>query len=368
MIIREILIPEIPTDSTDKHNPIFREDELNEMKGYVRIARPEEYFFVVPELALKQRKEEYKKLKKNLSIHAKQKIAFLDEILKMNGCYEVYAEEVGKSLVIPKERTVMSKGYWLFKNRLVRFREDCEFAEAVVLNRECLKGDEALIKKITKGKFPMLYYRQNNPNGRTSVAKHLRNTTFVAFIKEIYEEVAEYFRYILKQGALNGVEIGRLVGNNEINLKANEILSKTNMDEVVDLIMKRLFRQLENERSTTKLIAQINNKLGLSIEQHIINNALPYLEARHIFVHADGKPDKDYLTRHQQTKTDSNGRIKLDDVFIRRAYSAAKILIIAFDREMADHKYLSDSELQSKKGLSTIGNDNTNESVQGNRP
>lgn len=347
MAIREIHIPEIPTNTENQQ--IFREDEVNEMIGYVRITRPDEYFFVVPDLALKQRKEEYKKLKKSGSAHDKQKLAYLNELLKMNGCYEVYADTLErKAYTAPKEKGKMSKGYWRFKNRLVRFREDCEFAETVVLNRELLKGKNTIFNKISEKRFPMLFYRQNNPEGRAYVAGHLRNTTFVAFIKEIYEEIAEYFRYILKQGAQNGVEIGRLVGHNEIALHANEILSKTNMDAVVELIMKRVFRQLENERSTTKLINQIKNKLGLTIDQEIIDKALPYLEARHIFVHADGKPDNDYLRRYPDTIVDSMGRIKLDSNYIIHAYRAARDLTIAFDKEMAKHGYFPTTEMQDK--------------------
>lgn len=99
-----------------------------------------------------------------------------------------------------------SKGYKRFKSRLEYFRTDNEIAEIIVLNKELLKGDNAIFKKVNAVKHPLLSNRTNNANSRRLVINHLRKTIYVAFIKDMYEEVTEYIRYILQEGAMNGAD------------------------------------------------------------------------------------------------------------------------------------------------------------------
>lgn len=239
-----------------------------------------------------------------------------------------------------------SKGYQRFKDRLVKFREDCELAEVVVMNKEFLKGSDSIFTRITEEKCPLLFARQNTANSRGLVVKHLRSTIYVAFIKELYEELTEYLRYILKQGAQNGADPNRVVGDNVLKLQANDILSKSKR-ELDQFIVEQIFRMLENKRSTIELITQIKNKLALNINQQLIDNALPYLEARHIFVHSDGKPDQDFRNRYPAIQIDNNThRIALDAEFANNAYDAVKDLISAFDHEMIDRHYFPATEMQ----------------------
>lgn len=55
-----------------------------------------------------------------------------------------------------------SKGYRRFKNRLEYFRTDSEMAEILVLNKELLKGEDFIFKKVEPDKYPLLANRTNN--------------------------------------------------------------------------------------------------------------------------------------------------------------------------------------------------------------
>lgn len=238
-----------------------------------------------------------------------------------------------------------SKGYRRFKSRLEYFRTDNEVAEIIVLNKEMLKGVDAIFNKVTADKHPLLYNRTNSANSRKLVVNHLRKTIYVSFIKDMYEEVTEYIRYILQEGAMNGVDPRRLVGEHNVSMKAIEILSMSTKREIIQTIMNQIFQQLENERSTITLISKIKNKLGLSIEQSLIDTALPFLEIRHIFVHSDGKPNQDFQTKYPDIKLDEHGRIQLNSSFAQEAYSAINNLLIAIDDEMIAKNYFSTTEL-----------------------
>lgn len=237
-----------------------------------------------------------------------------------------------------------SKGYKRFIDRLRYFRTDNEVVEVIVSNKELLKGEESIFVNVVEANHPILSKRQNNANSRTLVVKHLRKTIYVAFVKDMYEEVTEYIRYILKEAAINGADPNRLVGEHNVNMKANEILSKPNKREIISIIMEQIFQQLENERSTITLISKIKNKLGLNIPQDEIDAAIPYLEVRHVFVHSDGKPCEDFKRRYPEIKLDQNNRILLNSTFAKDAYKKIKNLILAIDNEMMSKNYFSASE------------------------
>ena len=49
--------------------------------------------------------------------------------------------------------------------------------------------------------------------------------------------------------------------------------------------------RIENKKDTLLLVSALNDRLKLGVGIETISNALPYLDARHKFIHADGKAD-----------------------------------------------------------------------------
>ncbi|MDE5574399.1 MAG: hypothetical protein K2I87_01635 [Bacteroidales bacterium] len=242
-----------------------------------------------------------------------------------------------------------SKGYRRFKSRLDYFRTDKEFVNILVLNKELLKDDDTIFQRVDAAKHPLLFNRKNNAHNRELVVNHLRRTIYVAFIKDMYEEVTEYMRYILQEGAMNGANTDRLVGEHKVNMNANDILAISTKKEIVQKIMAQIFQQLENKRSTLSLISKINKKLDLSIKQQLIDKALPFLEIRHILVHSDGKPDQAFLKKNPTIEVDKEKKIVLNATFIEEAYDAVNSLLVAIDEAMEAKNYFSAAELQPHK-------------------
>ena len=85
--------------------------------------------------------------------------------------------------------------------------------------------------------------------------------------------------------------------------------------------------------------------MGLSIEQQLIDNALPFLEIRHIFVHSDGKPNSVFLEKYPAIQLDEHNRILLNSAFAKEAYNSINNLLIAIDNDMISKNYISASEL-----------------------
>lgn len=238
-----------------------------------------------------------------------------------------------------------SKGYIRFKSRLKNFREDVEIVALLGLRQEEFISKE-MFQKLDEALFPSLCARKITAANRSTLLVHLRNTINVAFIKEMYEEVTEYFRYALLQAFMKGVPPEQLIGKHDITMSATELMSLPHYSDVLQAVVHKIFSKMEGERSTLNLIQRMNLKLGLEIDKKLIADALPYLQCRHIFVHADGKPDKEFMDKYPHINIGLRGRIWTDMDFVNAATDAVFRLITAYDAAMIKKDYLPEDEMQ----------------------
>ena len=240
-----------------------------------------------------------------------------------------------------------SKGFLRFCNRLQYFIADNEMVDILLKNKEKLAGTVYLFKGITVKDHPKLSAYANTPHSRKLVIRHLRKTLLVSFIKEQYEEVTEYLRYVLEHAARNGAVIRRLVGEHKVSFDANFILSAPSHDFIRKAVTDFIFQQLENEKSTLKLIKKIDSKLGLGISSQTIDSALPYLLIRHIFVHSDGKPDKEFREKYPGFKLNEKGQIDLLKLSLVDVQEKVRILIESIDEKMLSRSFFPPKEIQN---------------------
>lgn len=239
-----------------------------------------------------------------------------------------------------------SKGYKKFENRMNYFRTDVELVDVLSKNKEAIKGNGTIFKKVIEDHHPLLFARQATKGSRGIVMSHLKNTVYVSFLKDMYEEVTEYMRYILYQASLQGVTANRIVGEHTFKMDANEILGLATKNEIIKAVVGQVFQQLEAERSTIELFRKTKNKLGLNIPQNMIDDAVPYMTCRHIFVHSDGKPNDDFIQKYPAIRLDEKGRIALNVEFLNKAYNSINALLKTFDDEMIAKNYISVAEQQ----------------------
>lgn len=77
-----------------------------------------------------------------------------------------------------------------------------------------------------------------------------------------------------------------------------EIIKLENYENVQEQIIKRVFRSIEELRSTTKLLERILKDTKVNLSNELKNNALTYLEMRHLFVHNRGVADDKYAAKY----------------------------------------------------------------------
>ena len=239
-----------------------------------------------------------------------------------------------------------SKGFLRLSNRINYFDIDLEIVNMLILNQNTLAGENTIFKEITDEQFPRLSQRKNTSGSRKIILEHLRTTIHVSYIKEIYEEMTEYIQYVVYSASkYRNLDIKRFIGNNKIQLNADEVIEAGSWENITHKISTIMFKQLENERSTMKLIDNVNKKLNLKISDNLIENALPYLDMRHAFVHQNGNVDKQFMQKYPRLTYKEN-KIELTQGLIKNAKNNIIRLAQAIDNKMIENHMFPKNELQ----------------------
>lgn len=243
-----------------------------------------------------------------------------------------------------------TKAHARFFSRAVYLDGDIEMVDVlkVSIHKGLLNtsGKKYLFDEVDSKRHPRLAARQNTTGSRTLVANHLNSTLCEAFIKNIYEDLVQYFSEILSAAVKNGLDPNRLIGEHKVSFEANDILSAGNWQNVVEMVSMSVFRKLENERSTKQLIQKMNTKLNLNVKQTTIEKALPYLEIRHLLVHSEGKADEKFAKSYPEICSKSGIKIKLDTVLLKNTRAMISKLVNEFDQEIIKYNVVSPTEMQ----------------------
>lgn len=242
-----------------------------------------------------------------------------------------------------------SKALVRFLNRAARFDGDVEFVDviAAAVRTGVLTGAPGkLYDNVDAKKHPRLSAQKANPTNRGLVVAHLKTTVHAAYIKEMYEDMSAYFADVLRAAAANGLDPGRLVGEHKFNVDANEILRCGSWDAIIAMVTRSLFRRLEDERSTMKLLEKIDAKLDLKVDPKAIQAALPYLEIRHLLVHRDGEVDDAFVKAHPSFGAKVGDYIDLTHDLVVKTRTTVVALVKHYDEKIVKHKLLGSADLQ----------------------
>lgn len=246
-------------------------------------------------------------------------------------------------------KKMKTKHYLRFLNRAAHLDADIELADVVAIAvrngalSRILGGP--LLDTVIKDQHPILHARTSNDHNRRLAVRHLKATVCSSFIKDVYEEVSFYLRSLLESAALNGLEPGRLIGEHSVEFDANQVLCAGSWKAVVLLISQSIFRKLEEEKSTLKLIQKMNNKLALGVPDLVIKEALPYLELRHLFIHSDGVPDAEFCKKYPILGFKAGEKIALDYDLVQVARRKIYRMVSQFDAHAIKNKIVAHTEL-----------------------
>lgn len=141
------------------------------------------------------------------------------------------------------------------------------------------------------------YDRLNHPADHDArIFNYSRARNVEHSIVTLYGSFSEYMRSILGE-MFDGsplVVAGKAPGT----LQFQEIIRLGSFDAIKEKIVDAVFRKIESERSTIKLLEKIIDHTGVHPDPNIQSTALMYLEMRHLFIHNHGKADAAFVAKY----------------------------------------------------------------------
>lgn len=237
-----------------------------------------------------------------------------------------------------------------FLNRAARFDADIELVDVLgisIRRGELTPAEGApLLRHVDRKKHPRLASQKPSDHNRKLIVTHLKKTVNAAYIKDLYEDFAAYLTDLVVCAARRGFSPDQLIGDHRLQIEANDLLKCGSYDAVLDLVGESLFRKLENLRSTKKLIESLDKKLGLGLDQALVDAALPYLELRHLLVHADGVADDAFCERFPGFGATAHAQIPLTSATAQSARLAITALVAHIDAKALQADLIAECDRQ----------------------
>lgn len=231
----------------------------------------------------------------------------------------------------------MSSEFLTFKNKMRHFDDDIEFIDilnSTVKENSISPDADKLFELQNAEKHPNISKYSICQDNRLLIVRHLKSTVYSSYIKDMYEEVTLYLRSIATEAYQNAsVSPQRIIGEHKVNMSAVDILSGISDGTLTQTVIDNMFQVLESERSTISLIKKTCSKLGLTVNDDLINNAVYYLEIRHKLVHTDGYADHEFKSSHPNLRYTTGNYIDLTYQTIIDAKNAVFALVDAIDRD-----------------------------------
>lgn len=150
----------------------------------------------------------------------------------------------------------------------------------------------------------------NIPNKRIDI-----NRTFISARKQLNEQAfvelhcifSDYIAHVIAEIAHNEpTRLLSILGNDtERTITFADIVRFGDYDSIINEMAKRVFRILENMRSTTDMMQKLCKITKITIDNNLMKESLIYIEVRHLVIHGDSAVDELFK------KNDKNGLIPL---------------------------------------------------------
>lgn len=201
-----------------------------------------------------------------------------------------------------------SKSFQSFEGKTRSLRQHLQLMDVSLTraNKHCSKhsGNGKLIAetlKVTTASHPQL----NIPNQSKDISRTFatsRKKLNEQAIIELYAYFSDYLSSIVKE--LENTKPQQILSlvpaDADTSLKYKDIFTLGTYQAILDEIAKRVYRALEDERSTPKLLKRFIKTTKLNVPVNLQEDALTYLEVRHLIIHANSKADAKFHALNQR--------------------------------------------------------------------
>jgi hypothetical protein len=151
-------------------------------------------------------------------------------------------------------------------------------------------------------------------------------------VTQTYVVLSEYLRGILHE--VYKTKPLQVVGETTPHkIEFHRIVELGGWDSLVEHMVEKVFRSLENEQDTRKLIEKVLKKAGAGLPE-ALDEAVQYLEMRHLFVHNGGIADEPYKKKYGVDGLRDGDHLPTDSTTARTALASIRKLAREIDGEL----------------------------------
>ena len=261
-----------------------------------------------------------------------------------------------------KSKTITVGGQIKCTTAQHHFTCQMDFHKSDVELIDSLCSRKAIEKLITDGiqdkyKYLQQDSRLKDMESAYSTVQHLKGFMYASLIKQFHGYVMEYFRKVLGLIAnnpnkgmallqLRSVCKGKNRQSTDFSFSEEEIMRAVDLSQLKEIFAKRILRSLEQKRDSLDLIKALYKLLGKPITQ-TVNEAMPYLELRHLLVHNSGRYDQKFVAEYgERFAGGKNGaRIKLNFGKMKSAAKCLRALVREVDKFVVEGKFIRDEDI-----------------------
>ncbi|OBX34996.1 hypothetical protein A8U91_04059 [Halomonas elongata] len=186
-----------------------------------------------------------------------------------------------------------STAFQRFRNRLEQEKQTLQILDASLINahREAKSKEGPLASALgyDQNKYDQLHIP--SVEGKRVITQ-AKNANYRAAVIRLYAIWSHYMRDIL--GLMYEVSPHQISQKAHGEIKFSEAINLGSYEAIKNYIVDHVFRSLESEQSTKKLLDKIVKHTKISLSQSLKVHALAHLEIRHLLVHANGYVDERY--------------------------------------------------------------------------
>lgn len=201
-----------------------------------------------------------------------------------------------------------TKSFQKFANRVASMKQTFQLTDLALSmsQKHCMKnaGQGKKLAEIMKGS--LLTHRQLNiPDNKRDIQRTFvtnRSRLNQQALIDIYRAFSYYIKNVIVElSHQNPLKMqGLLCNKAEKSMTYPDIINLGSYDAIIKDMANKVFRSLENLRSTTDMLDKLLNLTRANIDQSIKEDALLFLNLRHLIIHNNSRADDKFIAANNR--------------------------------------------------------------------
>ncbi len=177
--------------------------------------------------------------------------------------------------------------------------------------------------------------KDNSPHVSHSIARNSESA-----LQLLYTHLNEFLKSILSE--MFRKKPLPISGKAQGSLQYHEIVKLGSYEAICEYIVDEIFRKLDNERNTGKLIKKIVTNTPVEVGDEIFSDAMYYVDIRHLLVHNSCRVDKIFVEKYKSrcVGIKEGDKVPSSSGVAKEAIKAVQKLCQEIDQSLVSNGYI----------------------------